>query len=474
MTLQPTILYIDDEQANLDTFSRVLGDDYQIKTCLSGEEALKILENEEIPLVIADQRMPGMSGIELCAKLYEMKPDITRIILTAYTETDLLIAAIHRGHVHDYIVKPWKKSELKPILDKALEDSKQRMIKLNELESRLSQVERLESKVQSLEEDVLQIYDKRGIVGTDSGLKPIMEIIKKAAPSDSTILLLGETGTGKELLARAIHSESKRKEGPFVPVHCAALAKTLLESELFGHEKGAFTGAEQARVGRFELANQGTIFLDEIGEIPEETQVKLLRVLQEREIQRVGGNRLIPIDVRLVAATNKNLEEEVRAGRFRDDLYYRLNVIAVKVPPLRERKEDIPALANYFLKKFCGKTGAKLTLPEETLQYLARYDWPGNIRELENVIERAVILSAGPTLDPEDLNLRLEEIEQVEKVDLEKIPSIESLRSEAQKQEIQSISEILLKAGGNVSKAARLMGVGRTTLFYRLKKYRLI
>jgi transcriptional regulator with GAF, ATPase, and Fis domain len=252
------------------------------------------------------------------------------------------------------------------------------------------------------------------------------------------------------------------------------LAKTLLESELFGHEKGAFTGADQTRIGRFELANGGTIFLDEIGEVPLEVQVKLLRVLQEREIQRVGGNKLISVDVRLVAATNKNLEEEVRAGRFRDDLFYRLNVISVKVPPLRERKEDIPNLALYFLKKYCSKTGSKLTLPEETLQYLMQYDWPGNVRELENIIERAVILSPGPTIDSEDLNLNLEEMLKVEKVDLEMVSSTGSVRSEIQERDMRSLREILLKTGGNISEAARLMGIGRTTLFYRLKKYHLV
>jgi DNA-binding NtrC family response regulator len=467
MNDQPKILYIDDEQANLDTFQDAFESDYQIKTCLSAEEAVQILEKEDFPLVIADQRMPGMTGIELCEKLFALKPDTIRMILTAYTETSILLAAIRRGHVHDYIVKPWKKSELKTILDRALEDYRQRKAKLHELESRLA-------KVETLEEDLLQIYDNRGIVGSESGLKPVMEIIKKASPTDSTVLLLGETGTGKELLARAIHAESKRNNGPFVPVHCAALAKTLLESELFGHEKGAFTGADKTRVGRFEMANGGTIFLDEIGEIPEETQVKLLRVLQEREIQRVGGNNLISIDVRLITATNKDLKRDVQEGRFREDLFYRLNVIPIKVPSLRERKEDIPSLANYFLRKSIRKTGAKVTLSPAALEDLTRYDWPGNVRELENIIERAVILHTGPTLDPEDFDLHLEEMLKTEEVDLKKVSLKGSIQSQIEQQEQKEFMEALLKAKGNISRAARLLGVPRSTLFRHLKKHHLV
>jgi DNA-binding NtrC family response regulator len=467
MIQQPKILYVDDEPENLEAFRIAFDSEYPLKTALSGEEALKIATNEEVALVISDQRMPGMTGIELCEKLFQTKPDTIRMILTAYTDTELLLSAIRRGHVQDYIVKPWKKSALKPIIDKALQEYQQRKEKMRELESHFT-------KVQVLEEEILQIYDNRGIVGMEVGLKRVMEVIKKAAPSDSTVLLLGETGTGKELLARAIHAESKRKNHPFIPVHCAALAKTLLESELFGHEKGAFTGADQARVGRFELANHGTIFLDEIGEIPEEIQVKLLRVLQEREIQRVGGNRLIPIEVRLVAATNKDLKKEVDQGRFREDLFYRLNVIPIKVPPLRDRKEDISVLATYFLHKYTRKTGAKMTLSEKALEYLARYDWPGNVRELENTIERAVILNASPVIDPEDLDLHLEEMLQVENVDLNKISGESSLRSQIQQQEEKNLKEILVKAGGNISKAARLLEIPRSTLFRRLKKYGLI
>jgi DNA-binding NtrC family response regulator len=471
MSLQRSLLYVDDESTNLDTFRWAFGSDFQVKTCHSGEEALKILDQEEIPLVVADQRMPGMTGIELCERLFTRKPEIIRMILTAYAEVDTLLDAIRRGHVHDYILKPWKKSELKPLFDRAFEDYQQKKIKLAALE-------RTSAQVKKLQEEIQEIYHREPIIGEDTGLKSVITTLQKAAPTDSTILLLGETGTGKELLARAIHEMSPRRSELFVPVQCAAFVQTLLESELFGHEKGAFTGADQTRVGYFEMAEGGTIFLDEVGEIPEEIQVKLLRVLQERKIQRVGGNRSIPIDVRLIGATHKNLSQAVREGRFREDLFYRLNVIAVKVPSLRERKEDIRALATHFFKKFTRRLGAALSLPEKTLEYLSHYDWPGNVRELQNIIERAVILAPGPTIDPEDLNLNLEEMLQVEKVDMKKISEVDSVRSQIQSKiqedEVKSLTDTLKQAKGNISEAARLLGIARSTLFNRLKKYSLI
>ncbi len=467
LNFRQAILYVDDEPVNLENFKRAFGSDYLVRCCLSGEEALSILEKEEFPLVIADQRMPGMSGIELCERLYAAKPATVRMILTAYTETQMLLDAIGRGHVHDYIVKPWKKSELKPILDKAMGDCRQKIAKFEELRAKAAQTE-------ILQEEIREHYDSEGIIGAHSGLKAAMETIKKAAPTDSTILLLGETGTGKELLARAIHRLSKCKSGPFIPVHCAALVKGLLESELFGHEKGAFTGADQTRVGRFEMAQGGTLFLDEIGELTPDIQVKLLRVLQERQVQRVGGNRNIPVEVRMIAATHRDLEEMVREGEFREDLYYRLNVIAIRLPPLRERREDIPLLARNLVEKFGRKVGATLELTERSLQHLARYDWPGNVRELENVIERAVILRTGSTIDPEDLNLNVDEMLQVEKVDLGKIPASGSIREQIQQKEMRALIESLTQSKGNISEAARSLGIPRTTLFNRLRKFRLI
>jgi DNA-binding NtrC family response regulator len=466
---QRAILYVDDEQANLDAFKQAFGSDYAVRTSLSGREALAIMEKEgdRFPLLIVDSKMSDLSGIEVCEKVTKMRPQTIRLMLTAFTTTSgLLLDAVNRGYVHDYIVKPWKKENLKIVFDKAFQVYEEKAAKIHELEIQAA-------KMKSLESEIKQIYDSESIIGENSSLREIMEIVKKVSPTDSTILILGETGTGKELLARAIHDRSRRGKGPFVPVHCASLASTLMESELFGHEKGAFTGADQMHLGRFEIAKGGTIFLDEVGELTEEIQVKLLRVLQEKEIFRVGGNRPISVDVRLLAATHRNLEERVRSGKFREDLYYRLNVISLKVPPLRGRKEDLSTLANHFLKKFCRESFKDLTFSPETLEYLTHYDWPGNIRELQNTIERAVILCEGPTIDPEDLNLNIEQTLRVDKVDLSK-PVMTSLKFQIQEDEIQSLSDTLKRAKGNVTEAARLMGIPRTTLFHRLRRHHLI
>ncbi len=467
--MKPSILYVDHEQNNIDLFEKTFGSEFSIKACHSGQEGLKLLEKEgeNIPLLIVGQSIPGLTGTELCERAAQLYPQMVRMALTAYTAPASLLDAINRGHVHDYIVKPWKKEDLHPIIEKAFDDHQKRKGRLKELEMRAA-------KSEELEREIREIYDSDAIIGASSSLKSTMATIKKAAPTDSTILILGETGTGKEVLARAVHDLSLRKNALFVPVHCASLSKSLMESELFGHEKGSFTGADHARMGRFESANEGTIFLDEIGELTEEIQVKLLRVLQEKEIHRVGGNRSIPTDVRLVAATHRNLEKMVRDGTFREDLFYRLNVIAIQVPPLRDRKEDIPVLANYFLKKYAAKLGKRLTLSQETLEYLSRYDWPGNVRELENILERAVILGEGPLIEPADFNLNIDEVLRVEKVDMGKILANESVRFKAQESEVRELSDLLIKTKGNIAEAARAMGVPRTTLFHRLRKYRLV
>ncbi len=469
MIFKPAILYIDDEPANLDTFKRAFGSDFLVKTCLSAEEALKILEEEDFPLIISDQRMPGMSGIELCEKLVLLKPESIRMILTAYTETQMLLDAIHKGHVHDYIVKPWRKSDLKPVLEKAFQIYKDRIFKLRELENRAETAERI------LEEQI-PCSGFSEIVGSGGGLQTICAMLGRVAPTDSTVLLLGETGTGKEVLARAIHQASPRAQKPFVPLHCAALAQSVLESELFGHEKGAFTGADQVRVGRFELANGGTLFLDELGEIPENIQVKLLRVLQERVFERVGGNKSIATDVRVIGATHRNLEGLVQQGRFRQDLYYRLNVVPIQIPSLRDRTQDIEPLALYFLKKLNQQMGRDLSLSPSALNELKRYDWPGNVRELQNVLERAVILTPGSQIDSQDLNLNLEEMLGVETVSPSSAggSSSVSVRSQIFEEEVRNLTETLRKSQGNISQAARALGVARSTLFHRLKKYGLL
>ncbi len=465
---RPAILYVDDEETNLKAFQRAFGGDYLVKTVLSAVEALKMLETEDFPLVIADQRMPGMTGIELCERLVALKPQTIRMILTAYSEPQLLLEAINRGHVHDYVVKPWRKAEIQPVIERAFDEYKKKSGRLRELEEKASHAERLE-------EEVREVYDFEGLIGSSSGLRDVVETVRKAAPTEATILILGETGTGKELVARAIHASSHRRSGPFVPVHCAALAGSILESELFGHEKGAFTGADQARAGRFEAASGGSVFLDEVGEITESIQVKLLRVLQEKEIQRVGGNRTIPVDVRVVAATNKDLKREMTAGRFREDLFFRLNVVPVHVPPLRERMGDIPHLAMFFLQKFNRQLGRQLAFHVDAIHKMDRYDWPGNVRELQNVIERAAILSSGPAIDAEDLNLPSEESLKTESVDLSRLSApTASVRLSIQKEETAILEDALRKARGNISEAARFLGVARSTLFHRLKKFGLI
>ncbi len=465
-TFRPAILYIDDENANLVVFKKAFESDFLVKTCLSATEALEILKNEHFPLVISDQRMPGMTGIELCEKLVSVSPQSIRMILTAYTETQMLLDAINKGHVHDYIVKPWKKSDLKPVLDRAFEFYKQRAMKLRELEERARQTD-------VLQEEMNQVFDSQALVGASSGLKQIMDMIQKAAPTDSTMMIYGETGTGKELVARTIHQCSQRKNGPFVAVHCAALTASILESELFGHEKGAFTGADQQRKGRFEAADGGTVFLDEIGEISADVQVKLLRVLQEKQVQRVGGNQVVNVDVRVVTATNKNLSQMVKDGTFREDLYYRLNVIPVTVPALRDRMQDVPVLADFFLQKFNKQLGKNLSFSKSAMDHLCKYDWPGNVRELQNILERTVILSSGPEIEPEDLKLYVDEALGIEKVNVI-AGSAGSVRHEIQKKEVEKLTEALTQANGNLSEAARALGIARSTLFDRLKKYKLI
>ena len=463
---KPAILYVDDEQANLIVFKKSFETEFLVKTCASAQEALDILQKEHFPLVVSDQRMPGMTGIELCEKLVQVSPQSIRMILTAYTETQMLLDAINKGHVHDYIVKPWKKSDLKPVFDRAFENYKQRSLKIKELEYRAKQAD-------ALQEQVKEVFDTASMVGASSGLKKITEVIQKAAPTDSTIMIYGETGTGKELIARSVHENSSRKNGPFVAIHCAALTKTLLESELFGHEKGAFTGADSQRKGRFESADGGTVFLDEIGEITEDIQVKLLRVLQEKQVQRVGGNQVISVDVRVVTATNKNLTQLVKEGKFREDLYYRLNVIPVTVPPLRERMGDVPVLAEHFLGKFNKQLGKSLTFSKSAMDHLCKYDWPGNVRELQNILERTIILSSGPEIEADDLKLNIDDALKVERVDIAAAPNT-SVRHDIQKNEIEKLTQALHQASGNLSEAARNLGIARSTLFDRLKKYKLI
>jgi DNA-binding NtrC family response regulator len=359
---------------------------HEVVQAKDGGEAVKILDEQVFDLVVTDYKMPGRDGIEVLRRARLVDEKLPVIMMTAYGTVEHAVEAMRLG-AYDYVQKPFQLEELELKAEKALEHGR--------LLRRLESLDRRE---------LIGSFDR--IVGESPGMKRIFEIIRKVAPSNATVLVLGETGTGKELIAEAIHHSSGRSDGPFVKTNCAALHEELLESELFGHERGAFTGADRQRIGRFELANEGTLFLDEIGSMSPSTQSKVLRVLQEREFERLGGTRTIKVDVRLVAATNKDLEAAIEGGEFREDLYYRLNVVQVQVPPLRQRKDDVAPLANHFLQKYAGELNSQArTFAPTALKLLMRHHWPGNIRELENTIERAVLMCEGTEILPEDLTL---------------------------------------------------------------------
>jgi DNA-binding NtrC family response regulator len=463
------VLYVDDDRANLDTFRRAFRFDYEVMTAESGAEGLEILKgNPEIALIVADQRMPGMKGTEFLEKAMGVNPHAQRMVLTAFTDLDALLDAIQKGHVYDYVVKPWEPAALKGTMDKALAIYDDRI-------ERIKQLVAAQSENAILKEEVNREYDFDHIIGADGALADVIATVRKVAPTDSTVLIRGETGTGKELVAHAVHAASARSGKALVKLNCAALSPGVLESEFFGHEKGAFTGAVAAKKGRFEVAHGGTLFLDEIGDLPEAVQVKLLRVIQEGEFERVGGNETKKVDVRLVTATHQPLERLVEEGRFRQDLFYRLNVIPVSVPPLRERRADIPLIVDHFLGRYCANAGKSLSMNDEARRLLMEYDWPGNVRELKNVIERAVILGEG-VLGPDDFSIDIQAINRASS-NLGSIDSTEetlSVLSKVHDENARALADAIRKANGNISETARILGVPRSTLVYRLKKYKVI
>ena len=382
------LLVVDDEATARRALATLLGDDgYTVDTAASGEEALERLAASPPDLLLTDVRMPGIDGVELLSRARESDPNLAVVVMTAFGNVRDAVHAMRLGAEH-YITKPVDLDELSLVIDRVLRQ-KALLREAGLLRERVRDQNRFEN-----------------LLGVSAPMRSLFKTILQVAPSRATVLLTGESGTGKERVAQAIHESSSRRDGPFVKLHCAALAETLLESELFGHEKGAFTGANVRREGRFKLAHGGTLFLDEISEISPSIQVKLLRVLQEREFERVGGNETLKVDVRIIAATNRDLAQMVREGRFREDLYYRLNVVGLRLPPLRERREDIPLLADFFLRRFAKDANKTLTgFTPEALQTLTTYPWPGNVRELENAIERAVVLAAGPLVGREHLSL---------------------------------------------------------------------
>ena len=381
----PHVLVVDDEPALLDSLTKVLEKEgLAVLAAETGDEALSLLRRESVAVLVTDLMLPGLTGLDLLKACRKVSPETEIILLTAYGTVETAVEAMKEG-AYDFITKPLKRAQLLRSVSKALE--KRSLVQEN----------------RSLREQLAAHMSRRSAVGQSLPWRRTVEMVSQAAPSTATVLLLGESGTGKELLARALHEGSPRAKGPFVPVNCAALPESILEAELFGYEKGAFTGAVQRSDGRFVRAHGGTLFLDEIGEIPTHVQVKLLRVLQEGEVERLGGVTT-KVDLRLVAATNQDLRAAVRQGRFREDLYYRLHVIAVPVPPLRDRREDIPLLAEHFLRLYCARNNRRLSgFSGQAMDILLRHGWPGNVRELENTVERAVVLCRGDRVDVDDL-----------------------------------------------------------------------
>lgn len=449
------ILIVDDElNMRLVLTAMLKKEGYEIASAADGSEALSILKSGPIDAVITDLKMPNVNGMELLNHMNDKHPAIPVIIITAHGTVATAVEALKKGAL-DYITKPFDLDELKNVISKAM---KTRTLKENELFLPPEDIERA------------------GIIGTSKSIKDIFEAIKRVAPTTTTILITGETGTGKELVADAIHYNSPRKKNPLLKINCAAIAKTLMESELFGHEKGAYTGAAVTKPGKFELAHKGTLFLDEVSEIPRDMQVKLLRVLQEQEFERVGGLRTIKVDVRIIAATNQNLLQQVQAGNFREDLYYRLNVFPIEVPPLRSRKEDILPLTDYFLEKFNKKLNVSVNMEQEVKKMFLRHDWPGNIRELENLIERMILLAQNDTVTmreiPEEFKAAVNKIAAAP-LETSKKPFKNYMRDHVENVEKQMIVKMLEEAGGNVTKAAQQLGLSRKGLQLKMIKYNL-
>jgi two-component system response regulator HydG len=446
MNAKGAVLVVDDDRAHRTMLKTLLsGWGYVIFEADDGDTAIEKVRERGFDLILMDVRMMRMSGIEALHEIKTINPAIPVIIMTAFSSVESAVEALKKG-AYDYLTKPLDFDELQIIIERAMEHRQLRE------ENRL------------LRENLGVRFDRQNIIGRSDAMEKLMETVAQVAPSDATVLLTGESGTGKELIAGAIHFNSLRKKEPFVKINCAAITETLLESELFGHEKGSFTGAERRKEGKFRQADGGSIFLDEVSEMSLAMQVKLLRVLQEREIVRVGGDEVIKIDVRVIAATNRNLIEEVEKGNFREDLFYRLNVVSLNMPSLRERREDIPLLAQHFLRQFAEKNRKDIKgLTPQAMDSLLKYAWPGNIREVMNTIERAVVLSRAEYLDEEDLSLINRNEPAIEYSNHGNMPLEDVERN--------TVLETLEAAAGNKSEAARRLGITRRTLHKKLKKY---
>ena len=443
------IVVVDDEPAQRELiggFLRKQGHD--VLLAAGGPEALAHVRDRQVDLVLSDCRMPAMSGPELLSGIKAVNPEIPLVLMTAYGTVETAVQAMKDGAA-DYLAKPLDLEEL--------------MVRL----ARVTEQSRLRSEVRDLQRQLVERHRLEGIIGESGRMQEVLALAKRVAPSDATVLIRGESGTGKELIARAIHFNSARANGPLVSLNCAALPEQLLESELFGHEKGAFTGAVAQRTGRFEQADGGSIFLDEIGDLSPSLQVKLLRVLQERQFERVGGNKTIDADVRIMAATHRDLEAAMREGTFREDLYYRLNVVTIQIPPLRERREDIPLLLEHFLRKFTEKNRRDVTgLTAAARDALLKYDYPGNVRELENIVERAVLLCRGRVIDVEDLPAAARPGQRGAAEPLPK--DLPGVLADIERQAIESALE---RTDGIQTQAAESLGISERVLRYKMKKY---
>ncbi len=460
--MKPRILFVDDEVRLQRLFEINLSPKYEVTTCGDGVEALELIKVKDFHLLITDLKMPRLDGLTLLQEVRRLQPSLPIIITTAYGTIESAVQAMKEGAV-DYILKPIKMEEMEILIEKTLS------------------ISRLRDENRELRQELKAIYGHENIVGQHPAIQKVVQLIHQVARTKATVLIQGESGTGKELVARAIHYESDRSSKPFVVINCAAIPANLLESELFGHEKGAFTGAVRTKKGRLELADKGTLFLDEIGEMPKELQVKILRVIEEQKFQRVGGTEDIEVDNRIIAASNKDLKQAVEADTFRDDLYYRLKVITISIPPLRERKEDIPLLVDHFLQKhrhICKKEIKGLS--DRALQALLEYSWPGNVRELENALLRAMVLSRGDFIDLEDLPEELNQKSILPREFTKAIPidrhELIQMKKQAQqriKEEIEKnfIIEALRRGKGNIQRSAAMVNMDRRQFQNLIKKY---
>ncbi len=441
-TLSTHILIVDDELSVRQSLEEwFIEDGYTVSTAEHAAAALDAMQKSAVDVVLLDIKMPGMDGLTLQERIREFDTDVMIIIITAFASVDTAVRALKAG-AFDYVTKPIDPDELSTVVRNA------------------AQQRRLQKENAQLKSTVEQLHSVDDIIGESEKMLEVFDLVRTVAPTNSTVLIRGESGTGKELIARAIHANSGRRYFPIIPVNCGALHQDLLESELFGHEKGSFTGAQYRRKGKFEMANGGTLFLDEIGTLSLKTQIDLLRILETRQFQRVGGERTLSVDFRLICATNADLEQDVKEGRFREDLYYRINVFAITIPPLRERKDDIPLLARHFVRKYSALMNkAEKPISESAMNALRSHAWPGNVRELENAIERAMVVAQGPAVMPEDL------------------PMLRAARETAASGgtladiEREHIRVILNELNWNITKSAERLGIDRATLYNKIEKY---